>query len=179
MDQQLLFFQNFLVNLQTKKSEHISSLMMMESPPFQTFKQINDFLVDQLWEMAADVMTRHDTIAITTNHSSYRDLWDGITMLAACHPGDNEDFHTQWQPLSAPAPALPPYRSGHCVVWRPEIMNIQPGWPLYTTQAHPPQHTASQSTLFFLFFINVSQIGQITFDYPLFNQKITNEKKTN
>ena len=151
MDQQLFFFQNFLVNLQTKKSEHISSLMMMESPPFQTFKQINDFLVDRVWDGCWRYDKTQDTIAITTNHSSSGDLWDGITMLAACHPGDNEDFHTQWQPLSAPAPALPPYRSGHCVVCWPEIMNIQPGWPLYTTQAHPPQHTASRQHYSFCF----------------------------
>ena len=73
--------------------------------------------------------------------------------------------------LSSAAPTI----QIQCVVW-PEIMNIQPCWPLYTTQAHT---TRTVSTLFFLCFINVSQIGQITFDHPLFNQNITNEKKTN
>ena len=129
------FSEIFFINLQTKKSEHISSLMM-ESSPFQTFKQINDFLADQIWEgrWHSD-KTRHDH-----NKPLSGDLWDGITMLGACHPGDNEDFHTQWQPLSSALLYLQ-YRSSVLLLSGPRLWISSPAG--HYTQHRPTQHGQS------------------------------------
>ena len=140
--------------------------MMMESPPFQTFKQINDFLDDRLWDGCWHYDKTQDTIAIiSTNHSAISRLmrWNNhVSRLSS--GGQWRLSHTMTATLSLKARAVPsPHRSGHCAVWS-EIMNISRLAGHYTQ--HRPTHnnrTASSGSgaLFFLFFINVSQIGQM------------------
>ena len=146
--------------------------------PFQTFKQINDF---SSWSAPRWLLTLWQDIKESDHNKPLMisRLMGWNNHVSRSSSGGQWRFsHTMTghSPLPSSIEIWTTVLSG----WRLWIYRIYSLAEHYI-QHRPASHILTTHSLHysFCFFINMSQIGQITFDYPLFNQKITNEKKTN